>query len=320
MTQLDIIIPAYKAGKKIKPALDSLRAQTNKDFNVCIVMDGYDKLTDDVIRDNALFFYDCKGFSVHSPEHGGVGYARNYGIDHTHAPYIMFLDCDDMLLPNAVQTVYNAIDMGFDFMVGKTMREAQNGNFEVVGSQQITWVHGRAYRREFLRQYGIRFPELPMCEDLTFNMLCTEFAEKIPEAQWPIHIQRYTEGSISRSENSMRLQASTYIAACLEYLRQAKKYKPVEELRLLPDSLAACYWYIDGADIVYPEDKNLKLLMAKQFVELIEESGYDENIEIRKLIPKALTIPVRPFGEWLPQTLTFEQRIVDAMSTVRNAK
>lgn len=312
---IDIIIPAYKAGKTISATLDSLNLQINKNFNVHVVLDGYDEYTYERAYAHMPLVNGAR--FIHTPEHGGVASARNYGFKNSTAPYVMFLDADDLLLPNAIATAYSAIERGFDFMIGKTMREAENGNYDVVGAQQMTWIHGRVYNRDFLNKYDIKFPLIPMCEDLTFNMLCAEFAQSVPETQWPVHIQRFNPGSLSRSEASQREQALYYIRCCIEYVQTARRFKDVSELVLLPSALASCYHYIDSADIVFANDKEVLDTMAEQFVTLIDESGYAENAALREKMPHALTNPSRPIkGAYMP-VLTFDQRIINAIN--RNA-
>lgn len=227
----------------------------------------------------------------------------------------MFLDADDLLLPNAVGTILNAIEHGFDMMVGKTMREAENGNFEVVGGAQMTWIHGRVYSREFLTKYDIHFPNLPMCEDLAFNMICAEFAQRVPETQWPIHIQRYTPGSLSHAEGSLRLQAETYIEACIFYIESAAKFRSLDKLMILPAALAACYYYLDSAEREFPGDTELYYKMCKQFSDLIDISDFYELNSIpewQSRFATALATPARPFKKTYIPALTFEQRVVNA--------
>ena len=310
-TELDIIIPLYNRGTAIIPTIQSLLLQTKDDFTVTFVLDGEDAVAENVIE---RYYWD-RPHNIYVTPHEGVGSARDTGLDYSVAPYVMFLDSDDLLLPNAVGTILNAINHGFDMMVGKTMREAENGNFEVVGGAQMTWIHGRVYSREFLRKYDIVFPDLPMCEDLSFNMICAEFAQRVPETQWPIHIQRYTHGSLSRSKGSLRLQAETYIEACIFYVDRAAEFKPEEELSILPAALAACYYYLDSVEREFPGDAELYHKMCEQFWYLIRSSHFAKLNAIpewQSRFAMALATPARPFKKTYVPALTFEQWVVKA--------
>ncbi len=321
MAKLDIIVPVYKRGKEIIPTVQSLSLQTQKDFAVYFVFDGEEAKDEVSAIQNVCSISALPAFHIVGMKHGGVGAARNHGISASSSPYIMFLDSDDLLLPNAVGTIMNAIEHGFDMMVGKTMREAANGNFEVVGGEQMTWIHGRVYSRQFLNDYGISFPILPMCEDLAFNMLCAEFAETVPQTQWPIHIQRYTPGSLSRSDGSLHLQAETYIEACIFYVERAKRSRSPYELKLLPSALAACYYYLDSVSREFPHDHKLYSKMCEQFIRLVDVSCLSElNTlpEWENRFAMALATPARPFNKIYAPELTFEQRVANARRKVSN--
>lgn len=309
--ELEIIIPVYKRREAIIPTLQSLLLQTKSDFAVIFVLDGGDEAA---VRAIDLYCSD-RPYTIYSMPHRGVGAARNTGLMHSDSPYVMFLDADDLLLPNAVGTILNAIDHGFDMMVGKTMREAENGNFEVVGGAQMTWLHGRSYSKEFLTKYDIHFPNLPMCEDMAFNMLCAEFAQRVPETQWPIHIQRYTPGSLSHAKGSLRLQAETYIEACIFYVESASRFRSLDKLMILPAALAACYYYLDSAEREFPGDANLYRKVCKQFSHLIAISDFyalNSIPEWQSRFAVALATPARPFKKTYIPALTFEQRVVNA--------
>lgn len=309
-TELEIIIPIYNRGEAIIPTLQSLLLQTKDEFFVTFVLDGADAVAKAAISRH----YGDRPYNIYLMPHRGVGATRSTGLITSDSPYIMFLDADDLLLPNAVGTILNAIERGFDMMVGKTMREAENGNFEVVGGAQMTWIHGRVYSREFLRKYDIVFPNLPMCEDLAFNMICAEFAQRVPETQWPIHIQRYTPGSLSRSEGSLRLQAETYIEACIFYVESASKFRPLNQLMILPAALAACYYYLDSVEREFLGDTALHRKMCKQFSSLIDISDFralNSIPEWQSRFAMALATPTRPFKKTYIPALTFEQRVVN---------
>ena len=310
-TELEIIIPIYNRGEAIIPTLQSLLLQTKDEFFVTFVFDGADAVANATINRH----YGDRPYNIYSMPHRGVGATRNTGLITSDSPYVMFLDADDLLLPNAVGTILNAIGRGFDMMVGKTMREAENGNFEVVGGAQMTWIHGRVYSKEFLTKYDIHFPDLPMCEDLAFNMICAEFAQRISETQWPIHIQRYTPGSLSRSEDSLRRQAETYIEACIFYVEQSSRFRPLDKLMILPAALAACYYYLDSLEREFPGDTELYHKMCKQFSDLIDTSDFyvlNSIPEWQSRFAMALATSARPFKKTYIPALTFEQRITNA--------
>ena len=91
MTNVSVIVPAYNAMKYLPESLDSILAQTYRDFEVIIVNDGS---TDNVIE-WASQLTDPRVKLV-SQENQGSAKARNTGLNHARGEYIAFLDADDL--------------------------------------------------------------------------------------------------------------------------------------------------------------------------------------------------------------------------------
>lgn len=314
--KITIIIPAYNSAGTIIDTLHSLDCQSCKDFGLIIVEDGFDDdeylaITGNYPRFNGEFEH------IILSQNGGPGTARNRGLKCATAPYIMFLDADDVLMPHAIQTLTAALRSNPDYVVGKTLREGANNTFEIVGHEQVTWLHGRVYRKEFLETFSIAFPELRMSEDLAFNSLCAEFAKTVPETNLPVHMQRYHPGSLSRSHDSETLQARTYIKACLHYLKTALEHREAKDLMLLPQMVAMCYFYLDyvagtGAEL-YRE-------MCADFADAVYLADLPSLLptEWYEKLNDALLIPVRPYqGKRMAPALTFEQRYTHALNVAK---
>lgn len=89
---IDIIIPAYNSHETIIRTLASIVMQLNrKELKVTIVNDGGKDYKE--IVNQFKSFIDIQ--ELNYGENRGVGYARQYGIDHTNGDYITFIDSDD---------------------------------------------------------------------------------------------------------------------------------------------------------------------------------------------------------------------------------
>jgi len=103
---VSVIIPAYNTGKYIAECLDSVLAQTFKDFEaICI---------DDGSTDNSLsLFNEYAGrdprIKVMSQKNQGLVAARNNAIAAARGEYILPLDSDDMIAPNCIEILYDFI-------------------------------------------------------------------------------------------------------------------------------------------------------------------------------------------------------------------
>lgn len=118
---ISIIIPTYNRASLIGETLDSVKAQTYKNWECIIVDDGSsdhtDKLVDDYVTKDARFKYYKRTNNYKS---GGNG-ARNYGLDLAQGDYLVFFDSDDLMTENHLQVKLNLIQSGdFDFAVTRT--------------------------------------------------------------------------------------------------------------------------------------------------------------------------------------------------------
>lgn len=90
MPRFSVIVPVYNRVDEINDLLESLSAQTCRDFEVIIVEDGSTEPCGDLVRSFAgkvnvrYFFKTNEGRSI----------ARNYGIDRSSGDYLVFFDSD----------------------------------------------------------------------------------------------------------------------------------------------------------------------------------------------------------------------------------
>jgi glycosyltransferase involved in cell wall biosynthesis len=98
---VSIIIPTFNRRRWIGECLDSVKAQTYKNIETLVIDDGS---TDDTVawlKSNP----DYSFAHVHEqPKNGGASIARNDGISLARGDLIAFIDSDDALLPNHVET------------------------------------------------------------------------------------------------------------------------------------------------------------------------------------------------------------------------
>ena len=87
-----IIEPVYKAEKYLSCCIDSILAQSFKDFELLLIDDGSPDSSGQICNE-----YASKDNRIHSfhKENGGVSSARNMGIDNAQGEWICFIDSDD---------------------------------------------------------------------------------------------------------------------------------------------------------------------------------------------------------------------------------
>lgn len=102
---VSIIIPVYNADAFLERTLESIIAQQTRGltYEVLLINDGSTDTSGEICLQYSLK-YD--NFYYIKQRNKGVSHARNKGLEIAQGEYILFLDADDLLLP---QTIYHAI-------------------------------------------------------------------------------------------------------------------------------------------------------------------------------------------------------------------
>lgn len=103
--KVTVVIAAYNAEKFIQETLDSVTAQSIENLELIVVDDGSTDGTLDILR----AFADRRLILIRQ-ENKGVSAARNAGLAVARAPYIFFLDADDVLSPDALLRMVTTLD------------------------------------------------------------------------------------------------------------------------------------------------------------------------------------------------------------------
>jgi glycosyltransferase involved in cell wall biosynthesis len=104
LPKVSICIPTYNREHLLKETLDSVFAQTYKDFEVVIVDDGSTDGTREMLQ-------KC-GYNVryYRQDNQGESASRNKLVELSAGKYITFIDSDDLLFPDAVEELVKAIE------------------------------------------------------------------------------------------------------------------------------------------------------------------------------------------------------------------
>jgi hypothetical protein len=102
---VSVVLPCYNSHRYLQKTLDSLRAQTYRDFEMILVDDGSDD-------PDTLAFIDSLADDVQvlRQPNSGLAAARNTGILHAKGDYVLPLDCDDWLDPAFLEKAHERIE------------------------------------------------------------------------------------------------------------------------------------------------------------------------------------------------------------------
>lgn len=182
---ITVITPTYRRHLYIKNAIDSVLAQTYKDFEMIIVDDNpvgseERKLTENVIRD----ITDPRVHYVQNEKNLGGAGSRNVAIDLAKGEYIAFLDDDDMYLPDRLKVQVEAMKANdwdvcvmdgatFKYETGDPVSERHQhlwdgmSNDELIRSHLMYHISGTnsfMFRTDFIRKIG-GFDIVPSCQE-----------------------------------------------------------------------------------------------------------------------------------------------------------
>jgi len=102
MPKVSVVIPAYNVGSFITETIQSVLAQSFRDFETIIIDDGSTDNTAEIIASFPVrYMYQ---------ENQGPPSARNKGIELARGEYIAFLDSDDIWVENALEKRVEALD------------------------------------------------------------------------------------------------------------------------------------------------------------------------------------------------------------------
>lgn len=287
---LDIIVPAYNVEDCIDECVRSILAQkTEYPFRVILVEDG---ATDRTAERVDAYAGEPNVLVLHQ-KNGGVAMARNNGMEHSTAPYLMFVDSDDCLAEGAVQKlVEQAQKTGADIVEGSYFNFQGNRkryHFQKTGVLNplldlygMPW--GKVYKRFFFEK--ICFPEGYWFEDSVLHQLVYPFSQKSVGIRDVVYERRLLPTSAGHiSKGNQRSIETVWVT--LRLIRDR------EQLNVLPDQNYFEY-LMNMAVISYHRLKNLDEKIGKAalaiFAELLNTkcAEYHTQSEIRKYLEDSI--------------------------------
>ena len=102
--KLSVIIPCYNAGSYLSQAVSSIRNQQTGFPLVTEII-----VIDDGSTDGCMEQLKGSDLTILHQDHQGASAARNYGMKEATGEYLLFLDADDVLVPDAVKSLYQGL-------------------------------------------------------------------------------------------------------------------------------------------------------------------------------------------------------------------
>ncbi len=199
---VSVVIPVYNSEKCLRGCLESLCGQSLENIEMICVNDGSTDGSWDIIREYSA--RDKRVIGI-SQENAGAGTARNNGMRRAAGKYIIFLDSDDVFEKTMLEMMANRLEStsadaamcladSFDNATGRvcsggwTMPRGLLGGDDVFSPADKKdvffqtmqgWPWDKMFRREFIREHGIEYPDLPNSQDLVFNLRAMALAGRV---------------------------------------------------------------------------------------------------------------------------------------------
>ena len=197
---VSVVMPVYNACRYLRPAIESVMAQTLREIEIICVDDGSTDTSLDMIK---IFQSQDDRIRIITQTNAGAGIARNNGLKRARGEYVAFLDADDFYEPEMLETLYTAakekdLDIAiakydiFDNKKSNFRENNENEHHKIYADGAVTsknehpdfilestsgaaW--NKLFKRSFIFEKGITFlPNVMLFEDVYFTVSALAFA------------------------------------------------------------------------------------------------------------------------------------------------
>ena len=263
--KVSVIMPVYNACRYIRPAIDSVLAQTLKEIELICIDDGSTDTSLDMIK---IYQKGDSRIRILTETNAGPGLARNNGFKRARGEYVAFLDADDFYEPDMLESLYNAavekdLDIAickydiFDNKKARFIPNPANEHSRIYNDGAVTsknehpdrilestsgsaW--NKLFKKSFIIEKGITFlPDAMMFEDVYFTVSALAFAERISKVEKVlVHHRVYKQQSRVRTFSKYYPHVPSAFEKIKEFLMKGGMYQPLRR-SFLNLSCSRCY-------------------------------------------------------------------------------
>lgn len=229
--QISVIIPVYRVEDYLEACVESVLANDLEDCEIILVDDGSPDSCG-AICDRYAARYPAQIRVIHQ-ENGGLGAARNTGMEAASGTYFLFVDSDDRIHPDTVAILKQAIArepeaeiVGFQFFSdnGRDEPKPQSSGIQATDrpftlSQRKDYLLAlpsawmRLWHRNLFMDTGIRYPSRVWYEDIRTTAKLLPLAAKILILPQPLYYYLSRPDSIM---NNKQLERNREILLALD--------------------------------------------------------------------------------------------------------
>jgi len=244
MSKVSVIIPTYNYGHYIEEAIDSVLAQTYKDYEIIVVDDGSTDNTEEVVSK-----YGPKIKYIYQ-ENQGLSAARNTGIKKSNGEYIAILDSDDLWFPwklekqmklfeaNSVLGLVYSDGFAFsekgvfdDFLFGENTNFYRGRVFDKLLLNNFISCPSALVKRDCFNKVGLFDTSLDACEDWDMWLRISLYYE-IDYVNEPLVKHREHKGSMHTKaemmeEAALKVLNKIFLQKNISFILKRKAYSKI---------------------------------------------------------------------------------------------
>lgn len=287
---IDIIIPCHNSHSTLDRTLGSILCQRIlPSIKVTLVRDGGDFYDDIIKRYSPVMNIQEIGYD----DNGGPGKARNYGMTHTNNEFITFIDSDDVFSgPFAILNMINEMysEPGIMIAVCDFIEEIAPSKFKR-HTKDITFIHGKMYRREYLERNNIlQNDKEGSNEDVGFNILAMILLKEGEKVKYSTNVTNYwlcNPNSIVRSNKEVfdyRESFQTFVKNMTYVYSELRKRNLQDEPHILAERIAS----LGRICNLFYEKKNKHPEYAEDNIKVVKEFYKKEYEPYEHLVTKEM--------------------------------
>ncbi len=231
---ISIIIPVYNNEKWFERCISSVINQTYKNIEIIIINDcSLDNVESIIKKYEAL---DKRIVYLKNDKNIGVGYSRNKGIEISKGNYIYFLDSDDYIEKDTIETLYRNIKPSDIYCSMLAAYKEINGvkqeahrkieDLELLKSPSVCI---RLFNKKLIKESNIKFSDIKIGEDLEFIFKLIIFNDTASYVDKILYTYVVHDDSTIRSNTDNQLDTLKAIDHIVEYAKEINKYEEFKE-------------------------------------------------------------------------------------------
>ena len=171
MLKISVIVPVYNSEKTLCRCVDSVLRQTYQNFELLIINDGSLDHSGEICDEYAQ--KDSRVRVIHKTN-GGVSSARNVGLDNARGEWVTFVDSDDYLQEEYLNSF--PIACNADVIIGSFIAINEMGSQVIISSNVPPGVyfHSSSFTQEYITNTKLKVPwckfyRKSLLSDIRFN-------------------------------------------------------------------------------------------------------------------------------------------------------